>query len=319
MTSAVSGHVPDIELAGPWRHRYISANGARFHVCIAPADGESSAPLVVLLHGFPEFWWAWRHQLSALAAAGYRAVAMDLRGYGASDKTPRGYDPQTLAADVAGVIRGLGGRSAVIVGHGWGGFVAWTVATQDPSCVSALCVSSAPHPRALTGSWRRWLVPTMAVRHLLAMQVPWLPERRIAKGRYVAQHLAAWSAPGGAFPTRAEAERYRAAFALWPSPHCALEYHRWLFRSRLRRDGRAFGRLMRRHVDVPVLHIGGAQDPTRPPGGAASSARHVDGTFSQQEVAGAGHFPHEEKPEEFNRLLLAWLSQRASPGVDLSS
>ena len=73
---------------GPWQHRFVSANGARFHVVEAGSD--PAAPLVVLLHGFPEHWWAWRHQLPALAAAGYRAVAMDLRGAGASDKPPQG-------------------------------------------------------------------------------------------------------------------------------------------------------------------------------------------------------------------------------------
>ena len=95
-----------IEIPGPWQHRHVAANGARFHVAEAgPADG----PLVLLLHGFPEFWWAWRDQLPALAAAGYRAVAMDLRGYGGSDKTPDGYDPVTLAQDVSGVVKALGG------------------------------------------------------------------------------------------------------------------------------------------------------------------------------------------------------------------
>lgn len=319
MTPTAWVDAPDVELPGPWEHRYISANGARFHVCTSspPARaGGSTAPLVVLLHGFPEFWWAWRHQLPVLAAAGYRAVAMDLRGYGGSDKTPRGYDPRTLAADVAGVIRGLGARSAIVVGHGWGGYVAWTVATEHPACVSALCVSAAPHPSSLTGSWGSWLVPTRPVRHLLAMQVPWLPERRIAKGGYVAQHLAHWAAPGSAFPSADEADRYRAAFSLWPSPHCALEYHRWLFRSRLRSDGRAFARVMRRKVGLPVLQIRGAQDPAEPARGRASSARHVSGPLTQQVVTGAGHFPHEEQPDEFNRLLLEWLSERAVPGAD---
>lgn len=322
MTSPVRADTPDIELPGSWQHRYISANGARFHVCTSsPAatyGGDGPTPLVLLLHGFPEFWWAWRHQLPVLAAAGWRAVAMDLRGYGASDKTPRGYDPMTLAADVAGVIRGLGARDAVVVGHGWGGYVGWTVATEHPDCVSALCVSAAPHPRALTGSWGRWLLPTKPVRHLLAMQVPWLPERRIAKGGYVAQHLSSWSAPASAFPSREEADRYRAAFALWPSPHCALEYHRWLFRSRLRADGRAFGRLMRRKVGVPVVHVRGAEDPAEPAGGVASSARYVDGPFTQHVISGAGHFPHEEKPDAFNRLLLGWLSGGAASGTDAS-
>ena len=77
------------------------------------------------------------------------------------------------------------------------------------------------------------------------MQVPWLPERRIMRGRYLAEHLQAWSSPANAYPSAEEVEHYRAALSKWPSPHCALEYHRWLLRSRLRADGRAFNRLMR--------------------------------------------------------------------------
>ncbi len=305
---------PDIELPGPWSHRYVSANGARFHICESlPEPASTSAPLILLLHGFPEFWWAWRHQLRVLAAAGYHAVAMDLRGYGASDKTPRGYDPLTLAADVTGVIRSMGSRSAVVVGHGWGGFVGWAAAATRPEVVSGFCAVSAPHPRVLTGL-RRILVPTTPIRHLLAMQVPWLPERRIARGSYVADHLAAWAAPGSSFPSEQEVGRYRAAFALWPSPHCALEYHRWLFRSRLRADGRAFSRVIRRQVAVPVMHLRGSLDPAEPAGSAAASARYVSKAFTEVAIEGAGHFPHEECPAEFNRLLLAWLSERAVPG-----
>ena len=92
-----------VRAEGPWTHRDIAANACRFHLVEA---GEG--PLVVLLHGFPTFWWTWRHQLQSLAAAGFRAVAMDLRGYGGSDHTPHGYDPMTLAGDVAGLIRTLG-------------------------------------------------------------------------------------------------------------------------------------------------------------------------------------------------------------------
>ncbi len=102
---------PVIQISGPWSHRSVTANGTRFHVA-SMGDG----PLVLLLHGFPEFWWTWRHQLVALADAGYRAVAVDLRGYGGSDKPPRGYDLMTAAADIAGLIRALGEANAVVVG-----------------------------------------------------------------------------------------------------------------------------------------------------------------------------------------------------------
>src|SRR5215211_7613215 len=111
-----------VRIAGPWTHREVSANGIRLHV-VECGDG----PLVLLLHGFPEFWWSWRHQLIGLADAGFRAVAVDLRGYGDSDKPPRGYDGWTLAGDIAGLIRSLGERDAAVVGHDWGGLLAWTV------------------------------------------------------------------------------------------------------------------------------------------------------------------------------------------------
>ena len=148
------------------------------------------------------------------------------------------------------------------------------------------------------------------------MQVPWLPERRIARGSYVADHLAAWAAPDGEFPSEEEADRYRAAFALWPSPHCALEYHRWLFRSRFRADGRAFARVLRRQVGVPVMQ----RHRCRRPGGAgADRARRVGSlrvgrARPSRAIAGAGHFPHEERPDEFNRVLLDWLSEGAGTG-----
>src|SRR5260370_8665260 len=133
-----------IFIDGPWSHRSVSANGTRFHVAES-GDG----PLVLLLHGFPEFWWTWRRQLSSLKGAGFRAVAVDLRGFGGSDKPPRGYDLVTAASDVSGLVRSLGEANAVVVGHDWGGLIAWTMATYYPKCVRRLAAVSAPHPLRL--------------------------------------------------------------------------------------------------------------------------------------------------------------------------
>lgn len=156
-----------VRIAGPWTHRDVSANGARFHIAEL-----GQGPLVLLLHGFPEFWWAWRHQMTALAESGYRAVAMDLRGIGGSDRTPRGYDPTSLASDVATMIRSLGEPDAALVGHDWGGYLAWTTAVLRPTLVRRLAVSSMPHPRefraALLNSPRR----TRAMRWILRFQRP---------------------------------------------------------------------------------------------------------------------------------------------------
>lgn len=298
-----------IEVAGPWAHRRVAANGARFHVAEA-----GRGPLVLLLHGFPELWWAWRHQIPMLAAAGYRAVAMDLRGYGGSDKTPRGYDPFTTADDVGGVIRSLGETEATIVAHDWGGLLGWATAVLRPDNVVRLAVLSAPHPRRVIAGMRN---PRQirAAGHMLSFQRPLLPERRITAddGAYVEDLLRAWSAPTTpahpGFPDEEAAWRYRTAMQLWPAPHCALEYHRWLVRSLPRRDGRRYATRMREPVRIPVLQIHGALDPVVLPRTAAGSSEYVAGPYRWSLLQGVGHFPHEEAPDLTTDLLLDWLAE----------
>ncbi|MGZ4495153.1 MAG: alpha/beta fold hydrolase, partial [Nocardioides sp.] len=103
---------------------------------------------------------------------------------------------------------------------------------------------------------------------------------------------------------------YQSAIGLWPSSHCALEYHRWLFRSRVRADGRAFARLMGPPVTQPVLCIAGEEDPALSTEAVAASREHVSGTFESHLLAGVGHFPHEEDPAAVTALLLDWLAHR---------
>jgi pimeloyl-ACP methyl ester carboxylesterase len=306
-----AGPVPSlrdvVEVPGPWQHRSVAANGARFHVAEAGAG-----PLVLLLHGFPEFWWTWRHQLPALADAGYWAVAMDLRGYGGSDKTPRGYDPYTLSADITGVIRALGRRSAVLVGHGWGGFFSWSTAVLRPGHVDAIAVLSTGHPlqmrRALRSREQRG-----TTGHALRMQLPWRPERQLVAddGAAIDSILRAWSAPGSGFPDAEASRRYRDALSFWPAPHCSLEYHRWAFRSLFRPDGRRFAARMRQPVTVPVLQLHGAGDPAVLAETARHSRAHASGPYRWVLVDGAGHYPQEERPQVVTAALLDWLAQVA--------
>lgn len=285
---------------GPWRHRDIAAHGIRFHVA-AGLSCSPARPLVLLLHGFGQFWWAWRHQIPALDAAGYSVAAMDLRGYGASDKTPRGYDPQTTAADVAGVIRSLGHRTAVVVGHDWGGMAAWSTAAFAAAQVRALVSVAAPHPLAYP--WGRGL------RHLAFFQVPLFPERRIMAddGAYIEQLLRA-RAKRTDFLSAADARHYRDALMLWPSPHCALEYQRMFVRNQFRGGGMVYRQALRTGLDVPLLSVHGQFDPLVPASAMARAGRYVRGRHRLVSVPGVAHLPHEENPEEFNAVLLDWLA-----------
>jgi len=290
---------------GPWVHREISANGMRFH---AVEMGEG--PLAVLLHGFPQFWWSMRYQVEALAQAGYRAVAPDLRGYGGSDKPPRGYDAVTLAGDVAGMIRALGSRDGVVIGHDWGGFAAWATAAMHPETVRAVAALAAPHPlrfrSALITEPRGQL---QASSHLLGFQRPWLPERQLAAddGAQVGRMLHAWSAPG--WPDADTEHRYRTQIQLPHVAHSALEYFRWLLRSQLRPDGIRFTHAMRQPVGVPTLQLHGALDSCVLPRTAAGSGRYVGGPYSWRIIEGAGHFLQEEAPKTVSAEIVRWLDE----------
>ncbi|HEV3381877.1 MAG TPA: alpha/beta hydrolase [Trebonia sp.] len=300
-----------IQIDGPWTHRSVTANGTRFHVA-SSGDG----PLVLLLHGFPEFWWTWRHQLESLAKAGYRAVAADLRGYGGSDKPPRGYDLITAAADAAGLIRALGEANAVVVGHDWGGLAAWTLATYFPKSVRRLAIVSAAHPLSMRaavlasplGAGAPFALRGGRNGYPLAFQVPLFPERQLVRdgASLVESLLSAWSAPG--WPDADTARAYRRAMRIPSVAHSALEYHRWFVRSTFRPDGYKFARQMRSPVGVPVLHLHGSADSCVPPPTARGAGRHVEAPYRWKLLEGTGHFPHEERPDVFDAELLGWLA-----------
>ncbi|CAA9282244.1 MAG: Epoxide hydrolase [uncultured Blastococcus sp.] len=291
-------------LPGPWTHRDISANGIRLHAAEA-----GSGPLVLLLHGFPQFWWTWRAQLAPLAAAGFHVVAPDLRGYGASDKPPRGYDLPTLSADIAALVRALGEREAVVVGHDWGGLLAWTMAALHPRSVRRLIVMSTAHPRRLRSAMTD-PVQRRASRYALGFQVPRLPERRLTRADDdpVADLMQRWAGPEWARTSdfAAAVHRYRSAFRIPQAAYGAMEYHRWAARSQLRPDGLRYARRMAAPVTAPTLQLHGALDPCVLPSTARGSGRYVAGDYEWRELPGIGHFPQEETPDEITRAIAAW-------------
>lgn len=208
------------------RHSQVRTNGISLHCAEA-----GSGPLILLLHGFPEFWYGWRRQIPDLAAAGFRVVAPDLRGYGLSDR-PSGiesYRIQELAADVAGLVESLGEAEAVIVGHDWGGVVAWYTAMLHPGAVRRLVVLNAPHPVAYAREMRKLSSQVWRSWYAGFHQLPWLPEAAWRAGNFMVLRRVIGGSPA---PAEAEMDEYVNAFARPGAITAALNYYRAALRHR---------------------------------------------------------------------------------------
>jgi pimeloyl-ACP methyl ester carboxylesterase len=300
---------PDASIAlidGPWTHRTVRANGIALHVAEA-----GTGPLVLLLHGFPQFWWAWHQQLTDLADAGYRAVAVDLRGYGASDKPPRGYDAPTLAGDIAALVTSLGEDDAMVVGTDVGGLLAWTMAANHAQVVRSLVLVGAAHPLRLRSAIAR---RDGAQRRASAyawgsFQVPRRPEALLSRNaHYVRELFDRWTGPRwrGTPGYSADVERYAEAMRIHPVAYCAAEYFRWLVRSLVRPDGRRFAESLKAPVAAPTLQLHGSFDTCVLPSTAQGSGQYVAGEYEWRLLDGVGHFPHNEVPETISGELVRW-------------
>jgi pimeloyl-ACP methyl ester carboxylesterase len=287
----------DPDRPGPWQHHHALVGGLRLHYVAAGAG-----PLVVLLHGFPEFWYSWRHQLPALAGAGFRAVAPDLRGYNESDK-PVGvnhYRLGLLADDVARLVRQLGAERAVVVGHDWGGAVAWKVAMDYRAVVDRLVILNAPHPAAFLRELR---CPTQWLRsaYVLFFQLPWLPERLLATGDFALLERGLRRQPtrAGAFGPE-DIARYKEALARPGALTAALNYYRAVFRY----PRESFNT---RIVRAPTLLLWGERDPYLGVRLTEGLGRWVP-DLRVVRVPQASHWLQNDAPERVNQELLHFLS-----------
>ena len=286
-----------------WQHRDIITNGIRMHYV---TQGASDGPLVVLLHGFPEFWYSWHNQLPFLARHGYAVVAPDLRGYNDSDKPRKGYDVATLIADIAGLIRGLGREQAVIVGHDWGGALAWAFAARYPQMTKRLIVLNAPHPAAMMRDLR---TPGQLRKswYIFFFQLPWLPEyallRNHAEG--VGRMLRGAAVQKQTFPSEVVA-KYQEAMSKPGAMTAALSYYRQLFRAlpvQLGQDAEETPR-----ITSPTLLIWGVQDIALGLSLTQGLEQWVD-DIQVKYVADSGHWVQQEKPELVNAFMLEFLRQ----------
>ncbi|MDR2565218.1 MAG: alpha/beta hydrolase [Bifidobacteriaceae bacterium] len=290
-------------IEGPWSHRFVAARGLRFHVATTgPEDGR----LVVLLHGLPQHWWATRDLLTDLGAAGYRAAAVDLRGCGASDKPPEGYSLPMLAADVAGVITALGRRSAVVVGSGIGGQVAWTMASRAPGALDAIVAIATFHPGSLRPK-RQLLVSPRAVGQIGALRSPRLAGRLLPDTAFMSALLGTWVLDPSAMDAAAVghyAEAMRVPFA----PDKAAQIMRWATRPLLNAAHARFVRSARVPAPVPVLQLQSDLDPVLR--WQVVRAGDLGGqNYRFELLTGVGHLPMEEDGELVGGLILGWLAE----------
>ena len=291
-------------------HRTIDVGAAHLHVAEArprAKDGTvrggeeevpADVPLVVFMHGFPELWWSWRHQLRAFAAAGFWAVAPDMRGYNESDK-PKGvahYEVEALAADIAGLVRALGRKTAIIVGHDWGAVVAWCLAEQHPSVVERLAILNVPHPVQMTRGLRR-LKQLRKSWYIFFFQLPWgIPERALAKDDYafVRKTFEIDGFDGADIVPYLDAIRTPGALT------AAMSYYRAAIRRTLMGRPPKYVR-----IDCPVLVIWGDKDRhlgkemATPPAKLVPNAR-------VEHIPDASHWVQNAAPERVNELLLAF-------------
>jgi len=280
---------------------YADVNGVRLHYAEA-----GSGPLVVLLHGFPEFWYSWRRQIPALVDAGYHVVAIDMRGYNLSGKPKgrRAYRAQTLAADIAGLIDHFGVENAHVVAHDWGAPVAYATAMEHPASVRRLVILNGPHPA-------RMLAALRTVRQLrkswyvFFFQIPAIPERLLAaNGFAIARRSLREQAPR-AF-SDAEIERYVEAWSQPGALTAMLNYYRAAVCQSPRK-----ARARMRPIDIPVLVSWGERDAYLGSELARPEPRWVPDVRVER-LPEATHGVQHCAPERVNELLIEFLGAAES-------
>ena len=313
----------------PTKRRTVRANGIDLSVV-----DEGAGPLVLLCHGFPELAYSWRHQIPVLAGAGYRVVAPDMRGYGRSDRPPdpAGYDMVNVADDLAGLLDGLGEDQAIFVGHDWGAAAVWSVATQHPGRVRAVAAFSVPYrPRS-----RRPPISSLKFLfgdtffYMLYFQAIGPADAELARDprQFLARFF--FSASGDAvagFTTVRDHHGTGLLDVLDPMPdplpawltdadldHYAAEFTRTGFTGGLNYY-RAMDRTWERtedagdaHVGQPALFVAGERDPVVRMSPPSVMDGWVDDLRASVVIPGAGHWIQQERPDEVNEALVAFLA-----------
>ncbi len=281
-------------------HRFATVNGLGYHYV-----EKGAGPLVLLLHGFPECWWSWRYQLDALAEAGFRVVAPDQRGYNDTDKQGP-YDLDTLAGDIVALLRELGVGRAHVVGHDWGGGVAWHLATYHPETVERLCILNMPHPGKLREAFITRPRPRQLRRswYVFFFQLPFLPEWALTRNdaEAIARMYRASAVDHSRFGDD-EIRPFRDAIQKDGAAEAMVGWYRAAIR-------RAFRTLRRPlpQVESPTLLLWAMDDLALGFDDLVPGTDRFVKNLRVERIERCGHFLQAEQPELVNQYLIDFLA-----------
>jgi epoxide hydrolase 4 len=288
------------------KHGYANVNGIRLHY----AESGSGDDLVLLLHGFPEFWYSWRHQLTVLGER-YHVVAPDMRGYNLSDKPSlvKDYRIEVLVEDVIGLIEHFGAKQAAIVAHDWGAGVAWAVAQKYPERVSKLAVLQVPPAAA----WRANLTLKQMLRswYMFFFQLPRIPESLIARKNFrgLERTFTDTVVRKGSF-TDEDIEQYKDALRQPGALTAAVNYYRANVSRLISRRPKAGEGKGSSKIRVPTLFIYGEQDFAILPTTVQGVAKYIDAPYRELRISESGHWVQNEAVDEVNSVLIDFLKSQ---------
>lgn len=279
--------MPAMDLEQRVEHGYADSGGVKIHYAVL-----GTGPVVVMIHGFPDFWYSWRHQMEALAKT-HRVVALDLRGYNLSDK-PKGvesYDMRLLVGDVAAVIKANGAEKAIVVGHDWGGAIAWQTAMHAPQLVDRLIIVNLPHPRGLARELAHNPEQQKNSQYARNFQ---LPDAHLKLGAEKLAELAPTAVRG----------KYVDAFRR-SDFESMLNYYKRNYPREPYTD--AAGPVVK--VKVPVLQFHGLKDWALLPGALNDTWQWLEGSYTLVTIPDAGHWAHWDAAELVSRTMVKWLER----------
>jgi epoxide hydrolase 4 len=279
-----------------WHHEYIITNGVKLHYV---TQGEG--PLMVMLHGFPEFWYSWRYIIPEFASD-YKVVALDLRGYNDSDKPkePEAYSIDELVKDVEGVVKGLGYNKCVLVGHDWGGAIAWNFAYKHPDMLEKLIILNLPHPVKFAEASRN-LQQLQRSWYIFFFQLPVLPELFVQANDYQFLETAfKGMLVDKSAITQADIEAYKDALAKRGALTATINYYRNMLRPQ-------FFTQSQQILEVPTLMIWGEKDTALGKELTYGTEAYVR-DFQIKYIPNCSHWVQQERPDLVNKYMHDFLN-----------